>query len=92
MKLLRPVTLALAVLAAAGCATLQDAAVAPNTLLAAKVITAPSLDAGAADPVWVSAKPLRIDLAGGENFGGKGSTTMKGSRTSLDDDAFHLVA
>ena len=60
MKLLRPLTLAMAALAATGCATQQDAAVAPNTLLAAKVSIAPSLNAGAADPVWSSAKPLRI--------------------------------
>jgi len=91
MTLLRPLTLALAVLAATGCATQQDAAVAPNMLLAAKVSTAPSLNAGAADPVWASAKPLRIDLAGGENFGGKGSTTATLKAVYSGDMLYMLV-
>jgi hypothetical protein len=91
MKLLRQGALALAVLAAAGCATQQDTPVAPNTLLAAKVATAPVLSAGANDPAWASAKPLRIDLAGGENFGGKGSTTATLKAVYAGDMLYMLV-
>lgn len=82
---------ALAVLATAGCATQQEAQVSPNTLLAAKVATAPALNAGAADPAWANAKPLRIDLAGGENFGGKGSTTATLKAVYTADSVYFLV-
>ena len=88
---LRPAALALAVIAATGCATQQDATVAPNTLLAAKVATAPSLNAGAADPIWTKAAPLRIDLVGGENFGGKGSTTATLKAVYTADSVYFLV-
>ena len=91
MNSLRPAALALAVLAATGCATQQDATLAPNTLLAAKVATAPSLNAGAADPVWTKAAPLRIELSGGENFGGKGSTTATLKAVYTADSVYFLV-
>ena len=91
MKLLRQGALALAVIAAAGCSTQQESAVAPNTLLAAKVATAPSMTAGATDPAWAAAKPLKIDLSGGENFGGKGSTTATLKAVYSGDMVYFLV-
>lgn len=83
--------IALAVVAATGCATQQDTPVTPNTLVAAKVATAPSLAAGAADSAWSAAKPLRIDLAGGANFGGKGSTTATLKAVYTPDMLYMLV-
>jgi hypothetical protein len=83
--------IALGVLAAAGCATQQDSTVPSNVLLASKVAVAPALTAGAADPAWAGAKPLRIDLAGGENFGGKGSTTATLKAVYAGDMLYMLV-
>jgi Ethylbenzene dehydrogenase len=91
MKLIRHGALALAVVAAAACSTKQDAAVSPNTLVAAKVSTAPSMTAGATDPVWAAAKPLKIELSGGENFGGKGSTTATLKSVYSGDMVYFLV-
>lgn len=82
---------ALTLLTAAGCATQQDTAVSPNTLLAAKVAMAPSLAAGAGDPAWAAAKPLRIELSGGENFGGKGSTTATLKAVYTGDTLYMLI-
>jgi len=64
---------ALAALAVASFASAQGTAT--NTLVAAKVATPPSLTAGANDAAWTNAKPISINLSGGANFGGKGSTT-----------------
>ncbi len=55
-------------LALAGCTAVQDKA-ATDTLVAAKVATAPVLAAGAADPAWAAAKALKVELTGGANFG-----------------------
>ena len=88
---LRASAIALAVLAATGCATQQETAVSPNTLLASKVAAAPALAAGAGDPAWNAARPLRIDLAGGENFGGKGSTTATLKAVYTADTVYFLV-
>ena len=66
---------AVAALAVAGCVAFQGTASAPpNTLVAAKVATAPNPDALAADPAWAAARPITVDLTGGKNFGGKGET------------------
>src|SRR5512139_1557936 len=91
MQMIRQGALALAVVAAAACSTQQDAAVSPNTLVAAKVSTAPSMTAGATDPVWAAAKPLKIELSGGENFGGKGSTTATLKSVYSGDMVYFLV-
>ena len=77
---LRMSALALAVAAVAavgftGCGSVQEQ-VPPNTLVAAKVASAPNLNALAADPVWASARPLSFKATEGANFaGGKGETT-----------------
>jgi len=63
---------AAAVLALVGCTVAQQPATSPNTLVAAKVASAPSLAAGAGDLVWAQARPLQVQLSGGMNFGGKG--------------------
>jgi hypothetical protein len=91
MNTLRRTTIALAIVAIAGCAGQQQTAVAPNTLLAAKVATAPSLQAGAADRAWTNATPLTIELNGGENFGGKGSTTATLKAVYTADSLYMLV-
>jgi len=59
-----------AVLLAAACTSVQEKT-PPNTLVAAKVATAPNLAAGVSDPAWVAARPLTVDLTGGANFGAK---------------------
>ncbi len=91
MRMIRQGALALAVVAAAACSTQQDAAVSPNALVATKVSSAPSMTAGATDPVWAAAKPLRIELSGGENFGGKGSTTATLKAVYSGDMVYFLV-
>jgi hypothetical protein len=91
MKLLRNGALAVAALAVAACSTQQETAVSQNTLVAAKVSAAPSMTAGAADAAWASAKPLTIDLSGGENFGGKGSTTATLKAVYTGDMIYFLV-
>lgn len=83
-------TLALAAVFAAGCANKEQAA-APNTLVAVKVSTAPSLAAGASDPAWAGAKPVSVDLSGGANFGGKGSTTATLKAVYTADTLYMLV-
>jgi hypothetical protein len=90
-KQFRASAVALAVVAAAGCATQQETAVSPNTLVAARVATAPSFAAGAGDAAWNTAKPLRIDLASGENFGGKGSTTATLKAVYTADTLYMLI-
>lgn len=83
--------LALAVLTLAGCNSVQQG-VAPNTLVAAKVSTAPNVNALAADPAWAAARPLTVELSDGANFaGGKGATkgTLKAVYTA--DTLYMLV-
>ena len=82
--------LALAALALGGCASVQDAS-APNTLVAAKVAVAPSMSAGASDAAWASAKPLSVNLSGGANFGGKGSTTATLKAVYTGDMIYMLI-
>lgn len=62
------VALGVAALGLAACETgrQQDA---PNTLTAVVASTAPDMQAGASDPVWAKAKPLKVALTGGANFG-----------------------
>ena len=91
MRLLRQAALAAAVVAAAACTTQQDAAVSTNTLVAAKVSTAPSLTAGASDPAWAAARPISIEVSGGVNFGGKGSTTATVKAVYTADTLYMLV-
>jgi hypothetical protein len=90
MKLLHQGAVALAVIAAAACST-QQQSVDPNVLVAAKVTTAPVLTAGVTDPAWAFAKPLKIELSGGENFGGKGSTTVTLKSVYSGDMIYFLV-
>ena len=49
------------------------------------------MTAGATDPVWAAAKPLKIELSGGENFGGKGSTTATLKSVYSGDTVYFLV-
>jgi Ethylbenzene dehydrogenase len=66
---------ALTALALFGCSSVSDKTtatpVAKDTLVAVYTGTAPNMTAGAADPVWASARPLTADLTGGANFGSK---------------------
>jgi hypothetical protein len=91
MNPLRFGAVALAVLASAGCATQQEASAPANVLVAAQVATAPSLAAGAGDAAWSRARPISIDLTGGENFGGKGSTTATLKAVYSGDMLYMLV-
>lgn len=83
---------AMVTLALSACqAVKEQAAVAPNTVIAAKVAAAPNLAALAADPAWAAAKPLAISLSDGANFGGTGKTTgvLKAAYTA--DTLYMLV-
>src|SRR5947209_5589846 len=63
---LTAISLALAALAVTGCGPIADRPSA-DTLIAAKVATAPSLEALASDPAWTKAEALKISLSGGAN-------------------------
>lgn len=65
-------------------------AYAADTLTAVKVANAPRLVAGAADPAWAKAKPLAVQLSGGENFKG-GATTAKLKAVYTADTLYLLV-
>jgi hypothetical protein len=83
-------------LALAGCQGVQQKAAtntaAPaNTLVAAKVASAPNLSALAADPAWASAKPMGVALTDGANFGGKGQTTGTLKAVYTADTLYMLV-
>ena len=88
---IRMTAVCLAVLAITGCATQQDASAPANTLVAAKVATAPALTAGASDAAWTSARPMTIALSGGENFAGKGTTTATLKAVYSGDMLYMLV-
>jgi hypothetical protein len=87
---LSAMALALATLAMVGCASEQGKA-APNTLVAVKAATAPSLSAGASDAAWANAKPVSVELSGGANFGGKGSTTATLKAVYSGDMLYMLI-
>lgn len=89
---------ALASLALFGCGSVADKTAespAKDTVVAVYTTVAPNLAAGAADPVWASARPLTADLTGGANFGAKpgekGDTkvTLKAAYTS--DTLYMLI-
>jgi hypothetical protein len=82
---------AAAVAALAGCTATQQAAPPPNTLVAAKVASAPNPAAGAGDPAWAKALPLQVQLSGGMNFGGKGETTATLKAVYAGDELYMLV-
>jgi hypothetical protein len=63
---------------------------AADVLTAAKVSKAAVLSAGAADPAWKSAKPLKLDLVGGAGFK-KGSTTATLKAVYSGDTLYVLV-
>jgi hypothetical protein len=76
-------------LAIAAC-SLAATTYAAETLVARKVDRAPSPQAGAADPAWAQAKPLKVGLAGGANFkDGETRVTLKAVYTS---DMLYLLA
>lgn len=80
-------------LAVAGCSSVQDKTPA-DTLVAAKVATAPVLAAGAADPAWASAKALKVELTGGANFGaarGERAGTMASVKAVYSGDTLYLL-
>ena len=82
---------AAAIFALVGCTATQQAAPPPNTLVAAKIASAPNPTAGAGDPVWAQARPLQVQLSGGMNFGGKGETTATLKAAYSGDTLYMLV-
>ena len=81
---------AMAALALTGCKGLQEQ-VAPNTLVAARVATAPQPAARDSDAAWASAQPLTVALTGGRNFGGKGDTTATLKAVYSGDTLYMLL-
>jgi hypothetical protein len=65
----------LATLTLFGCGSVSDkmtsGMAAKNTLVAVYTSAAPTLSAGASDPVWANARPISAELTGGANFGAK---------------------
>jgi hypothetical protein len=49
------------------------------------------LNAGASDAAWAGAKPLKFEISGGENFGGKGSTTVTLKSVYSGDMVYFLI-
>jgi hypothetical protein len=90
MNLRIPLALSAAALALAACST-SNVPSAPNTLVAAKVATAPTLDGSANDAAWDAAKPLTFQVSGGANFGGKGETTVTLKSVVVGDMIYFLV-
>lgn len=90
MKAHHLAALVLTVFAFTGCTTNQDQATT-NVLTANKAASAPSLSAGAGDAVWAAAAPIKVELSGGENFGGKGSTTATLKAVYVGDTLYMLV-
>jgi hypothetical protein len=81
---------AIAAALSAGCVSQQETS-GGNTLVAAKVVTAPNLASGAADSAWSSATPLTVRLTGGANFGGTGSTTATLKAVYAGDMLYMLI-
>ncbi len=72
------------------CTSMQETP-PPFTLVAAKTATAPDLNAGAADPAWAKAMPMKVGLNGGVNFGGKGETTATMKAVYTADTLYMLI-
>ena len=81
----------LATFALGGCQGVSQQAVAPNTLVAAKVANAPNPAALAADPAWAQARPVNLELSDGANFGGTGQTTASIKAVYTADTLYMLV-
>ena len=65
-------------------------AISADSLTAVKVAKPPQLAAGAADPAWARAKPLKVALSGGANFkDGKTDVLLKAVYTA---DTLYLLA
>lgn len=82
--------LAVAPLLLAACTTV-DAPPPPNTLVVAKVASAPALDGVGTDAAWASAKPLTVKLSGGANFGGTGETTATLKAVTSGDMIYFML-
>jgi hypothetical protein len=79
----------LATFVLAGCQGIGQQS-SPNTLVAARVATGPNLAAFAADPAWAQARPLTVELSGGENLVDGGTMgTLKAVYTA--DTLYMLV-
>ena len=74
----------------AGCATNEEAA-ATNVLIAAKATAAPTLDGNPSDAAWAAAKPIKVALSDGANFGGKGETTATLKAVYSGDTVYFLI-
>jgi hypothetical protein len=82
-KLCLTTSAVLALLALAGCQGLGKPETPPNTLVAARVATAPDLNAFAADPAWAKAQPLAVKVSGGANLkDGETTGTLKAVYTA----------
>jgi len=64
-------------------------AYAADTLVAAKVATAPKLVANASDPAWAKAKPLKVELFGGANFKEGGTNAVL--KAVYSGDMFYML-
>jgi hypothetical protein len=80
---------ALAALAMVSYASAQGTST--NAIVPMKVAAAPSLAAGATDPAWANAEPITLNLSGGANAGGKGSSPATPKAVYSGDMLYMLV-
>lgn len=77
-------------IALAGCQGFGSSKTPADTLVAAKVATAPNPAAFEKDPVWARAQPLKVELSGGANLvNGETTGTLKAVYT--DDMVYFLI-
>jgi hypothetical protein len=79
------------VLATSGCVNNTGDKAPADTLVAARIATAPNPAALAADPAWAGARALTVPLTGGANFGGKGETRVTLKAVYSGDMLYMLV-
>jgi Ethylbenzene dehydrogenase len=70
-------------------AALAWPALAADTVTAIPVVKPPVLSAGAADPAWKKAKPLKVSLAGGVNF--KNGSTVATLKAVYSGDTLYML-
>ena len=90
MLLRSSIALTAVALAVAACTT-PEAQAPANRLVAAKVAAAPVLDGNANDPAWAAARPVRVEVSDGANFGGKGGTTATLKAVYSGDTIYFLI-
>jgi len=83
-----------AALSLPGCTTTDTPSAASGdrtTLIAARASATPTLDGVADEAAWRTAVPLTFTVSGGNNFGGKGETTVTLKAVTAGDSIYFLI-